>query len=198
MQLEGRTEDPRRFEDGAEVADDESEQATPEEQEDYDLLTVRARKIIYGQGKENILQMLGSSETPAQGMGQVGAMIMKSLIQSAKKSGREISPDAAFEASADIALDLNDLAKANGVFQYDSPEDEESEVADAILWGVKFYGDGMVRDGEITPELQQAAQQEVDRQIQEEQARGPKKTPIAEGVGQAMGGLVGGAMPGGM
>lgn len=201
MKLENTTENPRRFEAGEEVIDEsaESEQATPQEQEDYDLLSVRGRKIIFGEGRESILEMLGSSETPAKGIGEVAAMIMKSLVSSAEQSGREISPDAAIEAGGDIVLDLNDLAKANGVFQYDSEEDETSELADAVLWGVKFYGDGMIQSGELTPEMQQIAQQEVDRAIAEEQAAGPQKTPIAAGVGQAMappGGLVGDAMGG--
>ena len=197
MILPGKTDNPRRFENGEEqMPENESMEATPEEQEDYDLLSIRGRKMIFGPAKDDILAMLGSSETPAKGMGQAASMIIKSLIQSAKQSGREISPDAALEAALDVVEDLNDLAKANDVFSYDSPKDEEQELADSVLWGVKYYGDGMVNSGELTPEIQDAANQEVQRAMAEEQ---PKQTPIAAGVGQAMGppgGMINNAMGG--
>ena len=141
--------------------------------------------------------MLGTSESPAKAMGKVGAMLIKSLTMSAKEKGRQIAPDAAIAAGTEIVDDLNELAKANGVFKYDSPEDEQQELSDSLLWGVKFYGDGMLANGEITPEFQKMAQQQVQEGLAEEGVSQP--TPIAAGVNQAMEqstqtGLVSGAM----
>ncbi len=184
---------------------DGDELATDSEQMDYDLLTIRAKKMIFGKGREKILKMLGTSETPAKGLGQVAAMLIKSLMQSGKQKGREMAANAALEAGTEIIEDLNDLAKANNVFTYDSPEDEQKELDDAMLYGVKAFGDGMIQGGEITPEMQAMAQKEVDEGLAEEGA--PKQTPIAAAVGQAVQppggqpmqqpGLVGGSMPGG-
>ena len=202
--LESGTENPRGFggtEDPA--SQEEMEQATPEEQQDYDLLTIRARKMMFGKGKEKILTLLGSSESPAKGIGKAGSMLMKSLIQSSKQQGRIISPEAAVNAGASIAEDLNDLAKANGVFQYDSPEEEEKELSNGVLYGVKLYGDGMIQDGELTPEISDLAKKQVQEGIAEEetQAGTPKKTKVASAVGEAMNpmpeGLIGGQMKAG-
>jgi len=139
----GGTPDPEPMEDA-----DGNIPATEAEQLDYDLLTVRARKMMFGKGKNKILKMLGTSEAPAQAIGKVGSMLVKSLMTSAKESGREISGDVAINAGGEIANDLNDLGKANGVFVYDDEESEKSELADALLWGVKYYGDGMLAAGE--------------------------------------------------
>jgi len=203
--LEGATENSRGFGGTADpVSEEEMEQATPEEQQDYDLLTIRARKMIFGKGKEKILELLGASESPAKGLGKTGSMLMKSLIQSAEAQGRDVSPEAAVNAGASIAEDLNDLAKANGVFQYDSPEEEEKELSEGVLYGVKLYGDGMIADGELTPEISELAKKQVQEGIAEEEAQAgiPKKTKVASAVGEAMNpmpeGLIGGQMKAGV
>ena len=204
--LESGTEKPRGF-GGTEdpTSEEEMEQATPEEQQDYDLLTIRARKMMFGKGKEKILTLLGSSESPAKGIGKAGSMLMKSLIQSSKQQGRDISPEAAVNAGAAIGEDLNELAKSAGVFQYDSPADEEKELSDGVLWGIKLFGDGMIADGELTPEISKLAKQQVQEGIAEEEAQGggmPQKTKVAEAVGEGMNpkppGLVNGVMEGEM
>jgi len=187
--LESGTENSRSFGDTADpVSEEEREQATPEEQQDYDLLTIRARKMMFGKGKEKILTLLGSSESPAKGIGKAGSMLMKSLIQSSKQQGRIISPEAAVNAGAAIAEDLNDLAKANNVFQYDSPEEEEKELSNGVLYGVKLYGDGMVQDGELTPEISDLAKKQVREGIAEEEAQAgtPQKTKVSQAVSEGM------------
>lgn len=202
LNVQDTTTDPRTF-GGEGIVDDaaetDEEMATEEEQLDYDLITVRARKMIFGQGKEKILTVLGSAETPSQGMGQAASMLVKSLQESAKAAGRPLSDEAALAAGTEIIEDLNELAKAKGVYTYDSNEEEVKEVSDALLWGVKYYGDGMIANGEIPPEMQKAAQKEVTAGIAEENNQQPKQTPIAAGVGQAVNsppGLVGGQMGG--
>ena len=142
--------------------------------------------------------MLGSSESPGKGMGQAGAMILKSLIDAAASKGMEINSDVGAEAGVDVVDDLNELGKSAGVFQYDDKESEAKELEDALLWGVKYYGEAMQSDGAITPEIQKQAQQITVEGLAEEQGSAPKKKsdPIKEGVGQAMQptGLVGGNM----
>ena len=195
------TENPRGFggvpDPDPETDVDGNELATEDEQMDYDFLTVRARKMIFGKGREKILKLLGTNDSPGKAIGQVGAMILKSLMDSSKQAGRQISGEVVVEASAEIAEDLNDLAVANKVFQYDSPEDEEKELADSLLWGAKFYGDGLIANGEITLEMRQMAQKEVDEGLASEGATA-RKTPIAAGVSQAVqpagDGIIGGMM----
>lgn len=201
LSAEDSTEQPRGFGGTPDPDAGGENRATPEEQQDYELIAVRARKIIFGSGKEKILKMLGSSESPAKGMGKVGAMIIKALTTSGKEQGRDISPDAAINAAAVILDDLNSLAKAKNVFKYDDQESEDSELQDAMLWGVKFYGDGMVAKGEITPQFKKMARNEMVKGMAEEQEQGPKPKKMASAVNQAVNdqamagpGVVNGAM----
>jgi hypothetical protein len=188
MNVEDSTTDPRGFggtKDPDPILNEDGEEAASEEEQMmYDFLTVRARKMIFGSGKEKILTLLGTGESPAQVMGQAGAMIMKSLVDSSKQAGRDIDTGIVINAGAEVVDDLNELGKANNIFQYDSDKDEEQQVTDALMYGAKYYGDGQIANGEITPEFQAQAQAEVDRGLAEEGQ--PQKTPIAEGVGQAM------------
>ena len=184
---------------------------------DYDLLVIRARKMMFGSGRANILKMLGSSETPAQGLGQVGSMLIKSLRESAKQGGRDISDEVAINAAAEIGKDLSDLAKSAGVYKYDSDKDELSELQDAMLWGVKYYGDGMIQSGEITPEMQAQAAKvtkeqntlEVERNPMSDDQKKSLQQSVKQGIddggapagptaGPGANGIIGGAMPGGM
>ena len=164
------------------------EEATEDEQLDNDLIVTRARKMMFGKGRDNILKMLGSSESPAQGIGKVSAMLVRSLVQAAKAGGRNISEEAALNAGFEIGEDLNDLGKANGVFEYDSEEDELRELQDASLWGVKFYGDEQLANNEITPEMQQAATQQMQEGIATEKGSKMKRNPVAAGVKEAVSG----------
>jgi hypothetical protein len=196
-----KTENPRGFggtpDPEPETNEDGMVNATDEEQMQYDLLSIRARKMIFGPAKEKVLEMLGSSESPGQGMGKAGAMIIKSLVDAAASKGMEINADVGAEAGADAIEDLNELGKSAGVFQYDDKESEAKEVEDAMLWGVKYYGEAMQGAGQITPEMQKAAQQMTIEGLAEEQGPQKKSDPIAEGVSQALpppGGLVGGNM----
>jgi len=186
----------------AETNENGEEIPTEDEQLDYDLLTVRAQKIMFGSGRENILTMLGSSESPAKGLGKTASMLVKSLMESAKQSGRKIDGNTAIHAGAEIVEDLSALAKSAGVFEYDSPEEEKKQMEDAMLWGVKFYGDGMVASGEITPEFQSLAKKQMEEGLEKEGAMAPK--PKEDGVasavkeGIASGGMVNNATQGGM
>ena len=199
--MEDSTENPRAFGDRPEIepesnVDEEGNtQASEDEQMDNDFIVVRARKMMFGAGRENILKQLGSSPTPAEGIGKVASMMVRALVQSAKEGGRNVSEDAAINAGHEIGEDLNDLAKSNGVFEYDSEEDEMAELQDASLWGVKYYGDEMIANNEITPEMQQQAQKTMADGVANE-GGGMKKNPVAEGVEKAVkpGGMINNAM----
>jgi len=68
---------------------------------------------------------------------------------------------------------------------------------------VKLYGDGMLQDGELTPEISDLAKKQVQEGIAEEEAQAgtPQKTKVSSAVGEAMNppppGLIGGQMKAG-
>ena len=195
----------------AEVNENGEEVPTEEEQFDYDMLTIRAQKIMFGKGKDKILTQLGTAQVPAKGLGKVASMIIKSLMDSAKQAGKDIDPNTALHAGAEVIEDLSALAKANGVYEYDSEEEELKQMNDSLLWAVKFYGDGMIKAGEITPEMQQMAKEQVQQGLQEELNNAPKMSKeqenqlsqaVKQGINQQGGqqmqggqGIVQGAMP---
>jgi hypothetical protein len=182
--------------------EDGSIDATEEEQMQYDLLTVRARKMIFGPSKEKVLTMLGSSESPAKAIGQAGAMILKGLVDAAEAKGMAINSDVVSEAGSEVADDLNELGKSAGVFQFEDQAEEDAQMEEAMLWGAKFYGDGTQASNQLTPELQKTAEQLTVEGLAGDDGSGgqTKQTPIAAGVSQAMapppqsGGLVSGNM----
>ncbi len=203
-----KLDNPRSYKDDSatpiapETDDEGYEKPTEDEQLDYDLLTIRAQKIMFGDGKDKILTLLGASDIPAKGMGKAASMIIKSLMDSAKQSGREIDGNTAINAAAEIVEDLSALAKSAGVYEYNSPEEEKKQMEDAMIWGVKYYGDGMIARGEITPEMQQIAQKQVDEGLAAEAATAPKpkedKVASAVKEGIASGGIVNNKMKGGV
>lgn len=200
-ELQDKTENARGFGEAEGMESEDDMKATPEEQQDYEMLVIRSRKMMFGKGKEKILTLLGSSESPSKGIGKAGSMLIKSLMQSSKQQGREISPDAAINAGTAVAYDLNELAKANGVFQYDSPEEEEKELKEGIMWGVKLYGDGMIQSGEISPDMQNLAKKQVTQAIEEETGdkmpdtqMKPVNAAVNQAVNQPQQGMVGSAM----
>ena len=200
--MQGATANPRGF-GGNQTPEEmqaESTEPTPEEQEQYDLMVIRARKMIFGDAKEDLLEMMGASQSPAQGMGEAAALLVKMMTDAMKNEDGPVDPEVAINAGTEIIEDLNDLGKNNGIFEYDSDEDEDQELADAVLWGVKKYGDGMIQSGEITPEMQQMGQQVMQQGMDEEMAsvQQARATPKKTGVAEAVGGVINGAMGGGM
>lgn len=200
MDIQDKTENPRGFDEvpdtGPQMNEAGEEIPTEEEQQDYDMLVARARKMMYGPSKDNILEAMGNAARPSKAMGNIAAMLLKSLMNSAKTKGREIDPNTVLEAGAEVVEDLNELGKSKGIFKYDSDEDELAEMEDAMLWGVKAFGEDMMAKGEITPALQQQAQAAAQQGMTEEMATQMK--PAAAGVKQAMnpGGIIAGQMGG--
>lgn len=191
--LEDKLQDPRGFGGAPDPEVEEQEQPTEQEQMDYDLLAVRARKMIFGPSKSKMLELMGAAESPSQGMGQAASMLIKTLMAAAKEAGREIPGETAIAAGTEVISDLNELAKNNGVFEYDDQQSEQKELEDAMIWGVKYYGDGMLAGNEITEDMQKQAEQQVVAGIREEQG-GMKKNPIADGVSKGVIGSQMGAM----
>lgn len=185
-----RIENPRIVEgETATPIEDESdpyaeEEATPEEQETYDMIVARALTFMHGDGQKNILKMLGSGETPAKGLGLVTANIAQMMNQSATEGGREVTPETLLNASAEIMEELNDMAQAAGIFKYDNEQEATEQIEDAMGLAMKYYGDMDLQAGKITPELQEEAQMEVRKGVEREQAQ---MKPVDAGVKQALG-----------
>lgn len=180
-------EDMRPFGADAETApeDDDLEsgevEATPEEQAMYDLVVARAYKFIYGEGKDQTLQVLSSGETPADGIGRATAMILRAIKKSAEESGKDIEGDILFHAAAEIAEDLSEFGKVAKVFKYRDEAEDQEQTEQSLFYALKYYGEEALANGEID---QADAQATMQREIQREQQQGSAQ--VGGAVRQAM------------
>lgn len=175
-------EQPRAFGDTPEVEPETNKDgqviATQEEQENYDMVVARAIKIIYGEGQDDILKLMGSSETPAEGMGRATANIIRVVQQSAKENKREISTETLMYAGMEIIQELSEHGKEQGIFTYDDDDDELTQIQDAGMYATQFYGKAQEANGEIPQEERQKAGNMMQAGIEKEQGGETEPEPV--------------------
>jgi len=155
--------------------------ASQEEQENYDMIVSRAIKIIHGEGQDDILKLMGASESPAEGMGRVTADIIRVIYQSAKEGQRDITPEVLMYAGVEIIQELSEFGQARGVFEYEDTDEEATQIQDAGMYATQFYGKAEQAAGEIPPEMKSQAQQKVASEIEKE--KGPAEAAPVDNAG---------------
>lgn len=155
--------------------------ASEEEQQAYDMVVSRGIKIIYGQGKDDILKLMGASESPGQGMGRVVANIVSVIYNQAKENGKEVPDDVLMHAGFELIQELSEYGTTKGVFEYENDKEEEQEIQDAVMWATKYFGESQQAAGKITPEMKQQAGMQVQKGLEEEQ--GPAEPAPEDNVG---------------
>jgi hypothetical protein len=172
-----------------EVDSSEQPNVSPEEQKQYDEVVTAALSLVYDpQGfPTTVKKLVDMGDRPAFAIGHTAAMLLKSVNESVKKSGAEISDDILFAAAQEIVSDLTDIAVGAGVI---SKEQGDSIGEEAFYEGMKVWGQYMQDSGQITPEKQQEARNalkeagqpdpEAMRQQQPQQA--PAQPAPADGI----------------
>jgi len=155
--------------------------ASEEEQENYDMIVSRAIKVIHGEGQDDILKMMGSSETPAEGMGRVTANVIRVVYQSAKQAKRNITPEVLMYAGMEIIQELSEFGQARGIFEYEDEDDEAAQIQDAGLYATQFYGKAEQDAGEISPQMKGQAQQKMAEEVEKE--KGPAEAAPVDNAG---------------
>jgi hypothetical protein len=94
------------------------DQATPEEQEQYERVVLAASEVLYNEKTSGpILQMLQEgADDPAQAIGQVAVMVLAQLDD---KSNGTIPEMVIVPAAAEIVELVAELGQAQGLFQVD-------------------------------------------------------------------------------
>lgn len=201
----GELQAPRRFSHEGEedpsteqgqMEDDGEEQATPEEQAMYDLVVSRAVKYMHGPGRDSVLKMMGSAKSPAEGVGQAAVMIVKTIKASIKNQKKELPEGVLFHAATEIITNLMAMGEARGLFQFDSEEDQQKQTEEALMIGLKLYGEEGLQTGELD---RGEAQRQMQEGLASEQAQGgPAAAPAgATPAGPPASGMINGAMGGG-
>lgn len=129
------------------------EEASPEEQAQYDQFMDNAGEIIFPDGEQgpeispNITQALKGSEDPIMNLATAAITIVTQLRDSAKKAGAPVSDDVLWEAGSDIVGMLADVANDAKIHEY-----SEEEIEKAWYMALDLYRTAGEQSGDVDTE----------------------------------------------
>jgi hypothetical protein len=144
-----------------ELAGDDQKPVDPQEQALYDKVMQAALTQLYGDDTTHqgiVTALKGDPKNLAQTVGHIAAMMLRSIVGNAKKSGVEIPEDVVFNAGLEVVAEIVTIAEAMKLVD---EAGGQKLFQDAIMYGTKSYGEAMLNAGEVTPEMQQQAKQTI-------------------------------------
>lgn len=135
------------------------EQATPEEQSQYDQIVANAMKLVYDdKTMPAVVEMLAGDGDPIEGLARTAAMVIGRVTESAAQAGVPLDAVVAFHAGTEIFEDLADLSKEADIKDFtQSPDDLEAAYFRALDLSRKMLQDS----GRLTPEAADADMQKL-------------------------------------
>lgn len=128
------------------AADQEMEQASPEEQAQYEQVMNNAYELIFDEKTmPGVLESLAGDGDPKLGLATTAASIVTHLKQSAEQGGQPLSEDVVYHAGVAILEDLADLAGKAGIHEF-----TEEEAEGALYQAMDVYRE--LNAGEIDQE----------------------------------------------
>lgn len=108
--------DRRALPSGGEPQGEEGTNVTPDEQAAYDSVVTHAMTMMYdGETAQQVLQVLQSGESLAEGVAQATVMILSRVYDSSRQQGQPLSDDVLMAAGEEIVGLLFELAEAAGL-----------------------------------------------------------------------------------
>lgn len=140
--------------------DSEQPNVSPDEQKMYDTVVTGALNQVYSDsGFPAVIQKLQNfKDRPAYAIGHTAAMILMTVKNSATKGGKTIPDDILFAAGQEVVGDITKIAQGVGII---TPEQAQTIGEPAFYEGMKVWGQSMQDKGEITPEMQQQAKDDL-------------------------------------
>lgn len=106
-------------------AGEEQPNVSPEEQKEYEQFIDNALSLVYDDKVlPTVLQRLSGGGDPIEGLAAATVLIVDRLEDSAKKAGRQISPDVLMHGGKEILEDLANLAEQAKIHTF-TPEEAE-------------------------------------------------------------------------
>ena len=104
-----------------------TQQASPEEQKQYELIVGSAFNMIYDKKMlPKITKILEGGGDPNAGLARAASLVMTKIFTGAKQAGQEFSGDVMFHAGTEIFEDLAELSKEAGIHDFSqNPDDLE-------------------------------------------------------------------------
>ncbi len=121
------------------------EQASEEEQDQYNQIVSNAMKLMYDErSMPGTLKGLQGDGVPIEGLAVTAFNITKRVTDSARQNGIQISPDVLYQAGAEIVEELADLQKEAGIAAL-----SQEQINGAFLRAVDMYRDVAQREGTL-------------------------------------------------
>ena len=147
--------------------EESGEQATPQEQAQYDDIVTGGMAILYQTPDmaSNVAKRLRDESKDkgiANAIGQQAATIMLAVTGGLKQQGANPDPDVVLNAGVEILTEIAEIALAVKLMtndQYDKVIEEASYEA------TRFYGEKELQAGGISPETQKEAQRVVSENM---------------------------------
>lgn len=150
---------PPSPDDGSQDQGDSSdgEQASPQEQQQYDEFVNNCYNAIYTEDnppkvQPSILQGLANKSDPITGLADTSAAVVHGVVMNAAKNGVKIDPTIILHGGMEVIADLAKVAKLAKIHTY-TPKEQEA----ATYRAVDMYRQMQGND----PQAQQAAQQDL-------------------------------------
>lgn len=104
-----------------------TQQASPEEQKQYEQIVGSAFNMIYDKKMlPQITKILEGGGDPKAGLARAASLVMVKIYSSAKRAGQEFSGEVMFHAGKEVFEDLAELSKEAGIYDYsENPDDLE-------------------------------------------------------------------------
>ncbi|MEE8403388.1 MAG: hypothetical protein V3R93_06510 [Candidatus Hydrothermarchaeaceae archaeon] len=153
------------------------EQASPEEQEQYEELFLKVMGAVNDvrespggtSSADAIVKMMSVKGKEAHvAIGTTAGMIMTQMIDMAKRQGKEYDGRIVQEVGMDLIIELTEIANLSGAIE-NIPKDDSPEfdklIELSVLEATKFYGEHQIRTGQAD---QQGHMNELQGQMQRE------------------------------
>jgi hypothetical protein len=109
---------------GAPAIGGEPQQASPEEQRQYETFVAQGFNLIYDPKLfPQVVEMLRGEGDPQEGLARTAAMVVMRVMTSAQQSGIEFAPDVAMHAGTELFEDLGELSKQAGIHDFSQDPD---------------------------------------------------------------------------
>lgn len=128
--------------------------ATPEEQEQYNMFVSQAYNLIYDDAMmPQIIEMLKGEGDPIEGLARAASMIISRVRASAIEAGMELSGDVLLHAGTEVLEDLAELSKEAEVKDYTQDPDA---LEGAYFRALDIFRMELQENGELDPQANQA------------------------------------------
>lgn len=137
------------------------QQASPEEQQQYDRFVARAMQLMYSeQMRPKVRELLAGEGDPIEGLARASSMIIVRVALAAEKAGEKLMGDVVFEAGKSIIEDLAEYATKWGIHDF---ETNSKDLEGAYFRALDMFRVMMQQAGRAKPE---AFKQDMDKLVQ--------------------------------